>query len=163
MVSCKMCGKLLTNPDSVELGIGPICRKKNDVKFQSDELKRLAEVQPIEPDIQFLMLRSLKRNRVTVRTTVHSKIKTKEREFRRAGHEFIDVYRTSTWMLLDAQLLEPVHQSYIAIVYDVVDPILNRSELIIQLFKEKLKKKDNPCEKRVSRWMHGEESIIWDV
>ena len=27
---CRICGRLLTDPESVSLGIGPVCRRKED-------------------------------------------------------------------------------------------------------------------------------------
>jgi hypothetical protein len=45
---CRICKRILKNPVSIELGIGLVCRAKNNLQEEFDFMKEKVEVKPIE-------------------------------------------------------------------------------------------------------------------
>lgn len=54
--SCNVCGRVLTNPDSIEAGIGPICAHKHG---RDDEFEERIELDPFDPATMDITCRRL--------------------------------------------------------------------------------------------------------
>ena len=153
MLSCISCGRTLTDPRSVEKGIGPVCEKKTEVKFQSRELRKLAETKPLKPKLQLQMIRILKQHKVKILTSLKSKYRARHRQLIRKGHLHLGHYNTLHLDDLSSQLMKD--GPYVALLYDYIQTDLlgdSYSDLMVILYRKGPEKKKISYQDHLARW-----------